>query len=486
MLQFNTLAFLIFFIIFYSVYLVLFKHLKVQNIWLLLASYAFYAFIDWRFLPMIIFMTLTDFSLAWLMGRLDAANPEMRKKRKLLVFLSLAIDLTLLGFFKYFNFFAGSIAHTLDLIGIAADPVTLNILLPLGISFYTLKSLSYTLEVYRGRLEPTIGLLDYAIFIAFFPALLAGPIDRAGKFLPQVSRSRRIDADHFAAGISLILWGYLKKLVIADNLAIIANQVFQNPVNVHGLDIILGTMAFAVQIYCDFSGYSDIARGLARLMGFELMVNFKLPYFALNPADFWQRWHISLSEWLRDYIFFPVRRMVLSWRSRGVAFWGLLVPPLVTMLLSGLWHGAGWNYIFWGLYHGGLMIVYRLLEKIPISKFLETIVNSRFGIYLRMGIMFGFVCLGWLFFRSNSVGQAFQLLTNISLSPSGQSITYAGELIFFTLPLLLIQVWQSVKGDLLVLSKLRLPVQLFVYSLILVWIVVFGARQATEFIYAQF
>ena len=485
-MQFNTLAFLGFFTIFYLLYLALQRRLKLQNLWLLIASYVLYGLFSWRFLPVLIFITLTDFTLGWMMGRFGNNDRSKRTIRKVLVGLSLVIDLGLLGFFKYFHFFVSDFTRALNLIGIHADLLTLNIILPVGISFYTLKSLSYTLDVYRGSQVPTQNLLDYAVYMAFFPALLAGPIDRAGKLLPQIHKPRRINADQFAAGFSLILWGYFKKLVIADNMALIANRVFQNEGGSHGLDIILGLLAFTVQIYGDFSGYSDIARGFARLMGFELMVNFRLPYFALNPADFWQRWHISLSEWLRDYVFFPLRRMVLNWNIKDVALWGLLLPPLFTMLVSGLWHGTGWNFVLWGLYHGGLMILYRWFEKISIPRNLVILGNSRLGTLFKMGIMFGFICLGWLFFRASTIGQAFHMIANISFTPSTQSVGFANDLIFFTLPLILVQIWQARKGDLLVLAKFRFPVQLFVDTLILVWIVVFGARQVTEFIYSQF
>jgi alginate O-acetyltransferase complex protein AlgI len=485
-MEFNSLSFIGLFIIFYLLYLALHRRLWAQNLWLLLACYVFYGLFSWRFLPVLIFITLTDYSLGLLMGRMDIHDPGKTAIRRILICLSLLIDVGLLVFFKYNNFFVNDFMRALDFIGIESDIITLNLLLPVGISFYTLKSLSYTLDVHRGRQVPTSNLLDYAIFIAFFPALLAGPIDRAGKLLPQIHQPRRIDPNQFAAGFSMILWGYFKKLVIADNMAIIANQIFEVGGDSHGLDILLGTLAFTIQIYADFSGYSDIARGFARLMGFELMINFKLPYFAVNPADFWQRWHISLSEWLRDYIFFPMRRMILSWQIKNVALWGLVLPPIVTMLASGLWHGTGWNFILWGLYHSMLMIMYRLFAELPIPKKIIEIGASRLGVLVRMGVLFGLVSLGWIFFRASTVGQAFHLVANISLTPSTQSVKFVTDLLFFTIPLLLVQIWQAVKGDLLVLAKLRFSAQLIVNTLILVWIIVFGASQVTEFIYTQF
>jgi len=485
-MQFNSLAFFGFFSFFYLIYLVLQRRIRLQNLWLLLASYVFYGLISWRFLPVLIFITLSDFCLGILMGRFATLATGKVMIRKILIYMSLVIDLGLLAFFKYNNFFVDDFTRALNSIGIGADLVTLNILLPIGISFYVLKSLSYTIDVYRGRQIPSNNLLEYGIFIAFFPVLLAGPIDKPGKLLPQIHQQRRINPNQFTAGFSLILWGYFKKLVIADNMAIIANQVFQAGSDARGLDILIGTLAFTIQIYGDFSGYSDIARGFARLMGFELMINFILPYFALNPADFWQRWHISLSEWLRDYIFFPLRRLVLSWQIRNVMLWALILPPLGTMLVSGLWHGTGWNFILWGLFHGLLLIVYRVFANLPIPKNLTDFGSSRLGVLMRMGIMFSLVSLGWLFFRADTVGQAFQLITKISLIPSSQSVQLINELIFFSIPLLFVQIWQAGKGDLLVLAKFRFPVQLLVNSLILVWIVVFGTHEFTEFIYTQF
>jgi alginate O-acetyltransferase complex protein AlgI len=485
-MQFNSLSFFSFFGIFYLIYIALQRRVRLQNLWLLLASYVFYGFINWRFLPVIIFITLSDFCLGLLIGKLNKDVIGNRTYRKILIGISLLINLGCLAFFKYNQFFAADFARALNILGLKADLSTLNILLPLGISFYTLKSLSYTLDVYRGRQIPCSSLLDYGIFIAFFPSLLAGPIDRAGKFLPQIHQPRRLDPNQFAAGFSMILWGYFKKLVIAENMAIIANQVFQVGGDAHGLDILIGTLAFSIQIYADFSGYTDIARGFARLMGFELMVNFILPYFSINPADFWQRWHISLSEWLRDYIFFPVRRMVLGWHSKNAMLWALFLPPLVTMLASGLWHGTGWNFILWGLYHGMLLIIYRVIANLSVPKNLAEFGSSNVGILIRMGIMFSLISLGWLFFRANSVDQAFHLITKLSLIPTSQSVKYINDLLFFSLPLLFVQMWQAYKGDLLILTKLRFPIQLLANTVILVWIVVFGSRQFTEFIYTQF
>jgi D-alanyl-lipoteichoic acid acyltransferase DltB (MBOAT superfamily) len=482
-MQFNSLAFFGFFSFFYLIYLVLQRRIRLQNLWLLLASYVFYGLISWRFLPVLIFITLSDFCLGILMGRFATPATGKVMIRKILIYMSLVIDLGLLAFFKYNNFFVDDFTRALNSIGIEADLASLIILLPIGISFYVLKSLSYTIDVYRGRQIPSNNMLEYGIFNAIFLHYLQ-VLSIEPETASQIHQQRRINPNQFTAGFSLIIWGYFKKLVIADNMAIIANQVFQAGSDAWtGYPI--GTIAFTIQIYGDFSGYSDIARGFARLMGFELMINFILPYFALNPADFWQRWHISLSEWLRDYIFFPLRRLVLSWQIRNVMLWALILPPLGTMLVSGLWHGTGWNFILWGLFHGLLLIVYRVFANLTIPKNLAKFGSSRLGVLMRMGIMFSLVSLGWLFFRADTVGQAFQLITKISLIPSSQSVPLINELIFFSIPLLFVQIWQQVRG-LISTGKIPLSCTVIVNSLILVWIVVFGTHEFTEFIYTQF
>ena len=409
--------------------------------------------------------------------------PQAQSWRRLLLLVSLAANLGLLGVFKYFNFFAGNAAQALSLFGLEAGPLTLEVALPLGISFFTLKSMSYTIDVFQRRMPPTRSLLEYAIFVAFFPALLAGPMDRARHLLPQIAQPRRPRPEQMAAGWYLILWGFYKKLVIADNLAKVVDPVFQAPGDHAGLDILLAVLAFGVQIYSDFSGYSDIARGLAKLMGFELTVNFRLPFFALNPTDFWQRWHISFSEWLRDYIFFPLRRSLL--KSKMV-FLPELLPPLLTMLFSGLWHGAGWNFVLWGGYHGLLMVLYRFLEKRPIHQDPWRSGQAYPLVAARMLLMFALVTLGWLFFRASSLEQIGYLLTHLSLATSAQSLIIVTDLVLFSAPLLVMEVAQYASGNLLVVLRLPTLLRVFLYALLLALLVVFGTHQASGFIYAQF
>jgi D-alanyl-lipoteichoic acid acyltransferase DltB (MBOAT superfamily) len=360
-----------------------------------------------------------------------------------------------------------------------ADPITLNIVLPLGISFYTFQEMGYTFDVYRKHLKPTQSWPNFALFVTFFPHLVAGPIMRAGALLSQVERPRRITIEQINAGLLLILWGYFKKVVIADSVAEIANLVFNNYMDYSGLDIVIGILAFAIQIYCDFSGYTDIARGIARLMGFELMINFRLPYFALNPSDFWNRWHISLSTWLKDYLYIP-----LGGNRRGefVTYRNLLL----TMLLGGLWHGASWNFVIWGAFHGIILVLYRMFEKRPAHEDPWGGEHSYAIIAAKMALMFSLTLLGWLFFRASTIHQIGYMLTHISPLHSSESVQLASQLLFFMLPLLLVQILQYVTRDLLILTKLPSLVRIPVYSFLVIWILIFGTNESAEFIYFQF
>jgi alginate O-acetyltransferase complex protein AlgI len=476
---FNSTTFLIFFPIVYLLYLLLHRRLKLQNLLLLLASYIFYGNWNWRFLILLWISTIVDFLIGWLLGRTDDSTTSGKTKRKLYLIISIFVGLSLLGFFKYFNFFSESFIEFLRLFGFEADPFTLNIILPVGISFYTFQTMSYTIDVYRKRIEPTTNLLNFAVFVAFFPQLVAGPIERAKNLIPQIETPRILQSNQIAAGLYLIIWGYFKKVVVADNLGQIADQIFNNYTNYQGLDIILGLIAFAFQIYGDFSGYSDIARGLSRLMGFELMVNFRLPYFALNPVDFWQRWHISLSSWLRDYLYIP-----LGGNRKGNL--NIYRNLAITMLLGGLWHGAAWNFVMWGGYHGLILILFRIFERRKIHLDPWGGKYSPFLIIFRLFLMFILTLVGWLFFRADSVQQISYMLGNLSFLSSPETFEFARMILFFTIPLIAIQIYQYITGDLLILLKARVPVQLFLYGWMLLWVIIFGVRESTEFIYFQF
>lgn len=476
---FNSQVFLIFFVVVYGLYLLSQKRVKLQNTLLLVASYIFYGYWDWRFLSLIALSTFIDFYTGKSLGKIEGDTPADLKRRKILLFCSVAANLGILGFFKYFNFFTDSFAEMLNLFGLQADPITLNIILPVGISFYTFQTMSYTIDVYRNQLKPTHDLLNFAVFVSFFPQLVAGPIERAVNLLPQTEQPRRITIEHFNAGLFLILWGYFKKVVIADNTGEIANLIFNNYTAYSGFDLVIGVLAFAIQIYCDFSGYSDIARGISRLMGFELMVNFRLPYFALNPTDFWQRWHISLSSWLRDYLYIPLG-------GNRYGSFNTYRNLFLTMLLGGLWHGASWNFVIWGGFHGLILILYRKFEKRPAHTDPWGGEHSYLVVVAKMAVMFVFTLLGWLFFRASTAHQIGYMLTHVSLVLSPEGLTLASSLLFFSLPLLVVQVFQYVTRDLFILPKLPTLARVPVYSFLLIWILIFGTTESAQFIYFQF
>jgi len=325
-----------------------------QNRFLLLASYLFYGWWDWRFLSLLWFSTLLDYGVGRGLGATGAPG-----RRRLLLAASLTGNLGLLAVFKYFDFFAGSAAALLARLGLHADLPTLRVALPVGISFYTFQTLGYALDVYHRRLAPSRSLPDFALFVAFFPQLVAGPIERAARLLPQVAAPRRVTRRHVETGLALLVVGYFRKVAIADTLAPFVERAFAAPVGAPGASLLAGAYAFSLQIYGDFAGYSDIARGVARLLGFELMENFRAPYLSRSPAEFWRRWHVSLSNWIRDYVFTPLlaRALVLAARLRAgserrelALAYALAVVP--TLALVGLWHGARWTFVAWGLWHG--------------------------------------------------------------------------------------------------------------------------------------
>jgi D-alanyl-lipoteichoic acid acyltransferase DltB (MBOAT superfamily) len=399
---FNSVKFAIFFTIVYSLYLIL-KH-KGQNRLLLVASYVFYGAWDWRFLSLILISTVVDY----ICGIKIHGSDDIRRRR-LFLSLSICINLFILGFFKYFNFFASSLQVLLGHFGLVIHPQFLHIILPVGISFYTFQTMSYTIDIYRREMVPTKRFLDFALFVAFFPQLVAGPIERAKHLLPQILSPRKFSAEKFFEGCYLISWGFFQKVFVADNLARIVDPVFASSAPYNGAKVLIALYAFAFQIFCDFAGYSNIARGLGKCMGFEIMINFKLPYFATNPQEFWRRWHISLSSWLKDYLYIPLggnrRKNLITYRNLSI-----------TMLLGGLWHGAAWTFVLWGAYQGLVLIVYRLcqrmLAKIPNPK---TIIIARVWFFARVVFFFHLICLGWLVFRAESMTQVFQMARSIIL-----------------------------------------------------------------------
>ena len=403
---FHSLDFVVFFVVVVAAYWRL-RH-RAQNVLLLAASYLFYGYVHPWFLSLIAASTVIDYLAARGMERW----PERRRR---CMAVSVISNFGMLGFFKYFNFFVDNVHAVLASAGVHASVPVLRVLLPVGISFYTFQAMSYTIDVFRGELRARRSLLDVAVFISFFPHLVAGPIQRASYLLPQVEQERRFSAEKAASGFFLIVWGFFKKLVIADNVGVIANKVFA--LNDPSFEILwAGVFAFAIQIYADFSAYTDIARGSSRWLGFELTENFEHPYMARNPADFWRRWNISLSTWFRDYVYIPLGG---SRGSEGI--WARNV--LITFLLSGLWHGASWNYVLWGLYHGVLLVLTRahqILRPATGTGYAAAGGRAAPGVadVLRIAGMFVLTLIGWLLFRETEIAA---IARDLRLSPWNSS-----------------------------------------------------------------
>jgi D-alanyl-lipoteichoic acid acyltransferase DltB (MBOAT superfamily) len=354
-----------------------------------------------------IILILITTLITYLAGIQIGKEIEKRKKKWYLV-LCVATNLLILFIFKYFNFFNHSFKEVFNFIHIAYNVPALNVLLPVGISFYTFQSLSYTIDVYNGRKEPEKHFGIFAVYVAFFPQLVAGPIERSAKLIPQFYKHVSFEYSRVTDGLRLMAWGFFKKIVIADRLALLVDQVYNHPTDYTGLPLILASYFFAFQIYCDFSGYSDIAIGAARVMGFDLSKNFNFPYFARNISDFWRRWHITLTSWFRDYIYINLGGNRVDWKR-----WCYNI--LIVFLLSGLWHGANWTFIIWGSIHGTLILFSRFLQKYvkKLNGFISLSVPEHFKIFLNIIITFHMVTFAWIFFRANSIGDAFYILINV-------------------------------------------------------------------------
>jgi alginate O-acetyltransferase complex protein AlgI len=357
---------------------------------------------------------------------------EEENRRRYSMFLSIVMNLAILGFFKYFNFFIDSLVTALNTAGIAAAPSHFDIVLPVGISFYTFQSMSYAIDIYRRELKPAEKFLDFALFVSFFPQLVAGPIERAQHLLPQILTPRKITFEMTSRGLFLIMFGLFKKIAIADGVAQTVDQIFNSTGQLSWLDVVAGTMLFAVQIYCDFSGYSDIARGTAKLFGIDIMVNFRLPYFARSPKDFWNRWHISLSTWLRDYLYIP-----LGGGRGNITF--ICRNLLLTMLLGGLWHGAAWNFVLWGAYHGVALSIHRVM--MAKNRSVETI--DSFAIAVAKTLGFGmFTLYGWLLFRAHSFGQITDFTHILFTGKGGLNLTASFPPLSAALGLIVLVIWE--------------------------------------------
>lgn len=430
---FNSIDFAIFFPLFFLLYWFVFKrNLSGQNALILVASFIFYGWWDWRFLFLLVFSSGIDFVAGYHMS-----NSNDPKRRKALLLLSLVTNLGILGFFKYYNFFVDNFVSAFTLFGLKLNVTTLKIILPVGISFYTFQSLSYTIDIYRGKLSAIKDPVVYFAFISFFPQLVAGPIERATNLVPQVMQPRVFDYNQVRDGLRQVLWGLFKKIVVADNCATFVNQVFEHHAQYNGFSVAIGVAVFAFQIYCDFSGYSDIAIGSAHMLGFNLMRNFHYPYFSRDVAEFWRRWHISLTTWFRDYVYIPLGG------SKG-SQWQSLRNTMFVFLISGFWHGANWTFIIWGalnaIFYVPLFLTgahRRNIEIVAYSRALPSIKEL-----LQMLLTFLLICITWVFFRSRNVDEAFSILGHFNPQKfaTGQTVDLPG-LSFVMVAILLLVEW---------------------------------------------
>lgn len=401
---FNSISFAIFLpIVFLLYWFATGKKLKLQNILLLVSSYFFYASWDYRFLFLLIFSTFLDYFTG-----IKISEAKNQSRKKIWLWISIFVNLGFLGVFKYYNFFAASFATGLSLLGIRADFWILKVILPLGISFYTFHGLSYVIDLYNNRIKPERNFINYSVFVSFFPLLVAGPIERATHLLPQIIKPRTFHYSKAVDGLRQILWGLFKKIVIADNCAEYANIIFKHPTNYSGSTLVLGALFFTFQIYCDFSGYSDIAIGTARLFGIDLLRNFAFPYFSRSIAEFWRRWHISLSSWFRDYLYIPLGgSKVGTWLKIGNFF--------IIFLISGFWHGANWTFIMWGLLNA-IYIMPSIILKTNRNN-LETVAQGKIfptiKEFISIAVTFGLTVFAWIFFRADSVKQAVGYISKI-------------------------------------------------------------------------
>jgi len=470
---FNSGHFLIFFPIVVIIYFLL--PLKARKLFLLAASWYFYAAWKPEFLLLLIFTSLVDFLAA-----IKIENCK-EKNRKIWLFVSLFMNLAVLFGFKYLNFFDRTLYRIFSDYRLFSEIPLQAIVLPMGISFYTFQTMSYTIDVYKKRLKAERDFFKFSLFISFFPHLVAGPIVRAPILLPQFDKKYTFDYKRITDGMKLMFWGFFQKVVIADNMSRFVKEVFSNPGTYHGFDVILVTVFFAIQIFCDFSGYSDIARGAAKIMGYNLTINFLRPYFAKSFSDFWQRWHITLSTWYRDYLYIELggnRTTTMRW----------IFNILITFLLSGLWHGASLNFVIWGILHGIFYVTESLMRKKfgSLSKMVEHNIIIR---TIRSLFMFSLICFAWIFFRSQSVQIAFTLIENslhifpIVLSFDHKAIFVNCLLIAF---LFVIQVMERKKDIVEIISGKSLYFRWSVYFTMIALFLILGNFKTQEFIYFQF
>ncbi len=469
---FNSFTFVVFLAIVLPLYYAL-SH-KWQNRMLLAASYVFYGAWDWRFAFLLAGSTVVDFFIA---RGLDRTSDERR--RRLLIVGSIVVGLGVLGFFKYFNFFVGSLNGLLADLGLGQMHWAVQVSLPVGISFYTFQSMSYTVDVYRRQIRAADSLVDFALYVSYFPQLVAGPIERATNLLPRITAKRTVGPGQIATGAQLILMGYLKKIAIADAVAPFVEQIFTHPTACSSLKLLLGVYLFAIQIYCDFSGYSDIARGVSRWFGIELMVNFRQPYLSADIVEFWRRWHISLSTWLRDYLYIPLGG---NRHGRLNTYRNLII----TMLLGGLWHGAAWTFVIWGALHGLYLAAAKLLGIRPMEGQIRT-PRQLAGFALRVLVTFHLVCLGWVFFRAGNIEQAWLYLCGMARLTTAVEMRLVVVAMFYMSLTLLIDLpcWVT-DQEYPLTGRTRWYVRGLTQAAAVILISFVGAGRGAPFIYFQF
>lgn len=480
---FNSIDFAVFLpIVFLLYWFVVNKNLKLQNFLIAVASYFFYGWWDWRFLSLILFSTLIDYSVG-----VRLSKEENTLKRKTLLWISIIVNLGFLGFFKYYNFFLDNFVTAFTFFGKEIQANSLNIILPVGISFYTFQTLSYTIDVYKKKLKPTKDFIVFSAFVSFFPQLVAGPIERATNLLPQFYKERTFDYSKAVDGLRQILWGLFKKVVIADNCARFANIIFNNSDDYSGSTLVIGALFFTFQIYGDFSGYSDIAIGTSRLFGFDLKRNFAFPYFSRDIAEFWRRWHISLSTWFRDYLYIPLGG------SRGGTSMKLR-NTFIIFIVSGFWHGANWTFIVWGALNAIYFLPLLLLNKNRANT--DTVAQGRYlptaKEFFNMSVTFGLTVFAWIFFRAENIDHAIRYVSEI-FSTSLFKIPYfsTGSLSVPTIILVLLFIiieWVGREEEYAIAAlglKWKRPVRLLFYLSLVYLLIGWGGNQQ-EFIYFQF
>lgn len=473
---FNSIDFAIFLPVVFIIYwFVVNKNLALQNLMILIASYVFYGWWDWRFLSLIFISSITDYAIG-----IGLDKSKSKKKRKLLLSISLLINIGLLGFFKYFNFFIDSFIDLFSTFGFSINARSLSIILPVGISFYTFQTLSYTIDIYRSKIKPTKDIIAFFAFVSFFPQLVAGPIERAANLLPQFKEKRFFEYDKAVDGLRQILWGLFKKIVIADSCAKNVDLIFANYNTLSGSILFLGTIYFAFQIYGDFSGYSDIAIGTARLFGFDIMRNFACPYFSRDIAEFWRRWHISLSTWFRDYVYIPLGGSYVNKLKH-------IRNILITFVVSGFWHGANWTFIVWGFIHGLYYIPLMLFNKQKKQTGIVAQTRPFPSIKETYQILttFFFTLIAWVFFRAETIQHAFSYLTHMFSTslfefPEGQKNN-----IILIIILLIIEWFHRKKEHGLQLDKYPTFIRWTIYCVLSLVILDYFGEEKT-FIYFQF